>query len=187
MINWNFNTLGLTWFHMIYWAKMIAVIVDAAHRGGFSITGVGMLAAMTAPLPLGLLAYHIYLIWAGMTTNENQKWSYWREDMADGTVFRARRSDVLAHNELMRNQISTNQLEGGHLQKRVSYLNDESEQGEPDVDWPVSSDQMIVRTNDGRPPLGREYLYERIWDLTQVENIYDLGFVDNLRDVFLPR
>jgi len=186
-INWNFNTLGLTWFHIIYWKKLTAVIVDAAHRGGLSITGVGMLAATTAPLPLGLLAYHIYLIWAGMTTNENQKWSYWREDMADGTVFRARRSDVLAHNELMRNQISSNQLEGGHLQKRVSYLNDEEEQEEPDVDWPVSSDQMIVRTNDGRPPIGREYLYERVWDLTQVENIYDLGFVDNLRDVFQAR
>ena len=48
---------------------------------------VGMLAASTFLLPLGLLAYHCYLIWAGMTTNESQKWADWRDDMVDGVVF----------------------------------------------------------------------------------------------------
>jgi len=176
-INIEFNAIGLSWLYRDYWKKLVAVLADAAHRGGLSITGVGILAVTTAPLPSGLLAYHLYLIWAGMTTNENQKWSYWKEDMADGSVFKAKRSDVLAHNELMKNQLETNQPQGDHLQRRTSSMQDEED--EPSVSWPVSSDQMILRTNDGKPPAGREYLYEQVWNLSEVDNIYDLGFWDN--------
>jgi len=184
-VNIHFNAIGISWTHRIWWKKLAAVFVDAAHRGGLSITGVGLLAVTTAPLPLALLAYHLYLIWAGMTTNESQKWTYWQEDMADGCVFKGKRSDVLAHDQLMRNQLKANQPQGGHLQRRVSSM--QVEDDEPRVDWPVNSDQMVVRTNDGAPPVGRQYLYDRIWSLSEVDNIYDLGFRDNLSYVIQGR
>ena len=55
---------------------------------------------------------------------------------------------------------------------------------DPDVMWPVvDSDQIVVRTNDGKPPKGQEGLWRRIWSLAEVENIYDLGGWDNFMDV----
>lgn len=57
-----------------------------------SIAGVGLLALFTAPLAWGLWTYHLYLIWAGTTTNENGKWGDWEADMADGCVFKGRRT-----------------------------------------------------------------------------------------------
>lgn len=155
------------------------IFVLAVDRGGISIAGVGLLAASTASLPLGLLAYHLYLIWAGMTTNESQKWSEWKEDMRDGYVFRANMSDLRHHNQ-MRNI-------------RDTYGEDESRQQNPalggleaqdNIIWPISSDQVLVRTNDGKPPRKQDALWTRVWDTSEVDNIYDLGWVENFLQVF---
>ncbi|KAF2026596.1 palmitoyltransferase swf1 [Setomelanomma holmii] len=118
--------------------------------GGFRASGVGLLALLTWPLPLGLLAYHIYLIWAGMTTNESAKWADWRDDMAEGE--------------------------------------------EPTTTWPLESRHILIRTPSGQPPrtlpsriraVAREDSFERVWSLDAVENVYDLGFWDNFREVIL--
>lgn len=155
--------------------------MNAVNVGGLSIAGVGLLAATTAPLPLGLLAYHIYLVWAGMTTNETSKWADWRDDMADGIVFKAKRS-VIVEDDAKRAQngaVNGTLRPDRHLAAAIVE--------EPAIDWPVESDQIVVKTTDGRPPNGRENMYERIWSLEQVDNIYDLGFWDNLLYVLRSR
>lgn len=57
--------------------------------------------------------------------------------------------------------------------------------------WPVESAQIVLRTEDGLPPRGLDAIgvgeWERVWKLADIENLYDLGFKDNLVDVFLPR
>lgn len=134
------------------------------------IGSVGMLAVMTAPLAWGLFWYHMYLVWAGMTTNESGKWADWRDDIADGLVFRADKAPENPDD---------------------SPRNDEVE---PFVDWPISSTQQLVRSNDGEPPEARaiwprnntatgNVRWRRVTGLHEVHNLYDLGFWDNFMDV----
>jgi len=123
--------------------------------GGISVGAVGFLAILTAPMPLGLLGYHVYLIWAGMTTNETGKWTDLKDDMKDGFVWVC----------------------------KVDPLVDDI--GVTNKDGSVRTKKMMVaaRTDDGMPPdsSGR---WRRCWNLREVENIYDLGFWENLKDVF---
>ncbi len=141
------------------------------------IGGVGMLALLTAPLAWGLFAYHIYLIWAGMTTNETSKWADWRDDITDWLVFRSERT--IASNEITQ----------------------KNKEVEPFVDWPISSTQQLVSSDDGQPPedsviftgadagsIPRMYTTEkprwkRVQSLDEIDNLYDLGFWDNMMDV----
>ena len=168
--------------------------VRAVNAGGLSIAGVGMLAVSTAFLPLGLFAYHCYLIWAGMTTNESQKWADWRDDMADGLVFISSRAAIRAHTMRRRDALlaprHTGTTTAGAAAAADVKLGTEmgllaGAEEDPDVDWPVGSDQIVVRTNDGRPPKGQEDLWRRIWGLEEVENVYDLGGWENFVDVLM--
>jgi hypothetical protein len=143
-----------------------------------------LLAAMASPLPASFLAYHMYLIWAGMTTNESSKWADLAEDVADGLVWKARKADVVGR--------------------------DEREREERRAKWPVAGQWVVVVTRDGEMPgqdksmLGRgengyaggagvsvtEYgdpTWEKVTSLAEVENVYDLGFWGNLRDSFFNR
>jgi palmitoyltransferase len=134
---------------------------------------------MTAPLAMAFLLYHAYLIWAGMTTNESAKWSDWKEDVADGLVFKSTRSKIYG----------------------TPFYPDEDSRAQKS--WPVSSDQILVIT-DGEPPKEGFKLCSRSNEILQkddpqapvdtrwievnsmreIDNIYDLGFWDNLREVF---
>jgi palmitoyltransferase len=145
--------------------------VLAVNRGGISVSGVGLLAASTASLPLGLLAYHLYLIWAGMTTNESQKWSDWKEDIRDGIVFKTRLTDLKRHYEL--------NAQGNYNPAMKEFESYEDR----NVWWPINSDQVLVRTDDGKPPAGQDMLWQRIWSLDEVDNIYDLGGWQNFKEV----
>ena len=123
-----------------------------------------LLALLTSPLVWGLLGYHLYLIWAGTTTNESMKWEDWQAEMSDGYVFkRALPED---------------------RQKDTRFE-------PPWTSWPVESQQILLRTEDGMPPRGMEAIgtghWNRVWKLRDVENLYDLGFWDNLKDVFGAR
>lgn len=135
------------------------------------IGAVSFLALMTFPLAGGLFVYHVYLIWAGTTTNETAKWSDLREDMVDGIVWKSHR-----------------------LHDADDHTGENDRKGRPQ--WPVSSDQIIVKTIDGAPPddndsvigtrgdnVVQENVWKRCWSLGQVDNIYDLGFWDNLLEV----
>lgn len=156
--------------------EVIDIFGRATQEGGLSIAGVGMLAVATAGLPLALLGYHCYLIWAGMTTNETAKWADWRDDMADGMVFRASKRALQKHN--LEREVEKRGPEHVSNPALSSAGSDE-----PDVWWPVLSDQMVVRTNDGRPPNGQEALWTRVWNLEDLENLYDLGGWENLLEV----
>ncbi|KAG0645995.1 Palmitoyltransferase SWF1 [Hyphodiscus hymeniophilus] len=151
---WNALGRGFTWaqyFHIWAWTLQEKTRLGAAT----------LLAFLTSPLVWGLLGYHIYLIWAGTTTNESMKWSDWQAEMSDGYVFRR---------SLPENRQKDTNIES------------------PWTSWPVESQQIILRTEDGMPPRGPEAIgtgdWQRVWKLRDVENLYDLGFWDNLKDVF---
>jgi palmitoyltransferase len=170
-------------FSKAHWNEVLRVTVIAVNVGGLSIAGVGMLTAATAALPLGLMAYHCYLIWAGMTTNESQKWADLRDDMADGFAFKGSREALDAHNRLSKRG-------GGYANGNVDVnpaLRSTDGREEVYVPWPVSSDQIVIRTTDGRPPYGQDALWTRVWHLSDVVNIYDLGGWDNLMEVMKGR
>lgn len=122
--------------------------------GGISVGAVGFLAALTAPLPLLLLGYHVYLIWAGMTTNESGKWADLKEDMKDGLVW-VREVEPSADDAGAVGK-------GGKVRARRKM--------------------MALRTDDGMPP-DCSGSWERWWKLGKMENIYDLGFWENLKEV----
>jgi len=155
------------------WADALSTAILV---GGLSRGGVGLLATLTAPLPLGLLGYHVYLIWAGMTTNETAKWADWGDDMNDGLVFMA---DVKASE--VYGSPGKGAVDGQDVPRKGSqYV------------WPVRSRQFLVRTSDGQTPrlLQREVdelivenSWRRCWRLADVENIYDMGFWNNLFEV----
>lgn len=166
-------------------------LVIAVNNGGLSIAGVGLLAASTAALPFGLLAYHLYLIWAGMTTNESQKWSDWKEDMADGFVFLATKERLRAHHQ---RQLQQKSLFGDGASSHGASSNPalfDFDGGNDDrgaaAEWPVKTEQVLVRTNDGKPPRGQDGLWERVWSLDHVDNIYDLGGLQNFVEVLRGR
>jgi len=134
------------------------------------IGSVGLLALMCAPLAAGLFLYHVYLIWAGMTTNETSKWADWKEDIADGLVYGT---------ELTSEELSA-------LRKDPEV--------EPEIYWPKTSNQRLAQSHNGQPPEPRSGEqspasdtqgsgFRKIDGLHEVENIYDLGFWDNLKDV----
>ena len=156
--NWTLYGHGFTWgeyIHILGWA-----LQEKTRMGA-----VTMLCFLTAPLVWGLLGYHLYLIWAGTTTNESMKWSDWQAEMSDGFVFK----------------------------RTLPEGRDRDTRFEPMcMRWPADSVQVVLRTDDGQPPPAEETIgtgeWRRIWKLTDVENLYDLGFLDNLKDVFLwPR
>ncbi|KAJ3528265.1 hypothetical protein NM208_g10280 [Fusarium decemcellulare] len=122
-----------------------------------------LLAILTAPLVWGLLIYTVYLIYCGTTTNETLKWSEWKEDMHDGFAFRRTMSAGREKN----------------MQVEPRYTR-----------WPLETEQILITTRDGQPPkddapIPGEGPWERVWGLSHVENLYDMGFWDNLMDVFV--
>lgn len=160
------------------------VITTGFDVGGLSLGGVGLLATLTAPLPAGLLAYHIYLIWAGMTTNESAKWTDWKEDIEDGMVFAARIKDSEVYGDLDEN--------GYIVEQRHDSIDVASKHSKAEYVWPVRSRQMLVRTSDRQapravPPHLAELIVPDSWvqvlSLVDVENIYDQGFWKNLVEV----
>lgn len=51
----------------------------------------------------------------------------------------------------------------------------------------ADSDMVLVRTTDGKPPRGQEALWTRVWNLNDVDNVYDLGGLQNFLDVWRGR
>jgi hypothetical protein len=172
------------WFEKQYWGELGNAFVFAMSIGGISVAGVGLLAITTMPLPFALFGYHIYLIWAGMTTNESAKWADWRDDMTDGVAWIGKRSVVEAHNKerKARQLRNSNRLSG-----QANTGMDSEEPEEEYVPWPKHSDQILVSTTDGKAPTGQEHLWERCTSLDMVDNIYDLGFRDNFVAVMTGR
>ena len=113
-----------------------------------------------------------------MTTNESSKWEDWKDAIEDGLVFRSEKDPSPTNND------------GKDLDSN------------PVVSWPAFSNQQLIRCEDGRSPDGhgtedgncgdsatmaprmrRELRWKRVRGMQEVENLYDLGFWDNLRDI----
>jgi hypothetical protein len=90
------------------------------------------------------------------------KWTDWREEMTGGFVFK----------------------------RSLPSDRQKDERIEPAWNsWPLESEQVVVVSENELPPtyaLGAGE-WSRVWKLRDVENIYDLGFVDNMLDVFFSR
>ena len=140
----------------------------------WQIGAVTLLMTFSFPLSTGFLVYHIYLIWAGMTTNESAKWADWRDDVADGYVFRAKIQEL--RNDYPRM--------GQDLEPEVRC-------------WPAGEGTWwVIRTRGGVWPTRQvqetqeqveDDRWERVHNLSQLENVYDLGFWDSLRDILVNR
>ncbi|CAL3969471.1 unnamed protein product [Diplocarpon coronariae] len=154
--SWTLRGKGFTWSQF---ANVWSWVLQEYTRIGI----VTLLCLLTTPLIFGLLGYHMYLIWAGTTTNESLKWSDWQIEMTDGYAFKR--------------SITSDR----HKDETVEAVW---------TRWPVDSQQVVLRTVDGHPPRGPGMIgtgeWERVWRLADVENLYDLGFWDNLADVFFP-
>ena len=142
------------------------------------IGGIGLLAMFTAPMAWGFLLYHVYLIWAGMTTNESSKWEDWKYMTSIGIVFKCYRP------------------------KTGSPRPSADQEAEPLVPWPASTQQLVTVCENGKPPdfetspasespereaSATSQHWTRVDGLHQIENLYDLGFWDNLHDVLPSR
>ena len=155
---------GLDW--STYFARWSWALAESPRIGA-----VGMLAMLTAPLALGLLLYHMYLIWAGMTTNESFKWSEWKGDIADGLVFlndKSTDSGKLSANEEFssRDSIESAQSNSPKL-LNLAIEKPLFDSAKSDQEWRESP----------QPP------WVKVRDLSQIVNIYDLGFFNNIREV----
>lgn len=163
--SWSAGTTWTLYFSAWGWAIAEDVRIGA----------VGLLALLTAPLGWGLFFYHVYLIWAGMTTNESSKWGEWNDDIADGLVYRMEDDAAPA------------------IQGR------QESDHEPLVDWPATSKQIIerfanpdsirsdsIQSDKSSGSVGgmqRTSAWRRVHNLREIENLYDLGFWDNLWDI----
>lgn len=152
------------------WINTWGIVVAAEPKIG----AVLMLMLMTAPLAISFLTYHLYLIWAGMTTNESAKWTDWKEDVEDGFVFKTKRSLIFE------NPISLDPH---------------------DRTWPVQTDQILVTDEDpptegcllmsdsngiARRPVSDvppDSRWRKLYSMKDIDNIYDMGFWYNLQDV----
>ena len=122
-----------------------------------------LLAILCSPLVVGLTIYSFYLVYCGTSTNETLKWEDWKEDMTDGYAY----------------------------QRDLSKTRRRDYKTEPlCVRWPVEPERILVMSMGGEAqlqaaPLAGYGEWKRVWSLRDVENLYDMGFWDNLCDVFV--
>ncbi|KAK7744384.1 palmitoyltransferase swf1 [Diatrype stigma] len=152
------------------------------------IGSVTLLMLMTSPLVWGLLGYHVYLIYCGTTTNESMKWQDWQAEMAEGCAFKRALLPPSPSPAPSPAPADDRQRRRGSPRATATA----AAVGVPRTRtrWPVEPVQVLVRTENGRPPAVTSGPgvgdWERVWKLRDVENLYDLGFWDNLIDVFVP-
>ena len=144
----------------------------------WQLGAITMLAGMAFPLSTGFLIYHIYLLWAGMTTNESAKWADLREDIADGLVYVASLASL-------------------HIQDHHPHDHRIQIDG---FAWPVKSRRWVMLTENGEQPTrpapktpmndwdGKDLdvlddRWAKVKSIRELENIYDLGFWNNLYDI----
>lgn len=175
---------------------------------------VTLLAGMSFPLSTCLFIYHVYLIWAGMTTNESDKWADYREDISWGTIWRARRRDLfedypLAHPTL---EPREDEIDPRWIGDKSGTRDEKAGEGENHGWWIIRlrDRRDIVRrwrpkvlVEDGsslaengpidqqKPPEMEpgdpDERWHRVNTLAELVNIYDLGFLDNIKDVIWNR
>lgn len=156
---WPPSAKGYTWSsYFVVWTWGL--------QDNVGMGSVTMLTTLTSPLVWGLFVYNFYMVYAGTTTNESMKWSDWQLEIDEGYAFK----------------------------RRMSLTREKDLRIEPAwTRWPSEAEQILIRTESGNPPrvdstnipgVGE---WERPTSLREVDNLYDLGFWENLREVFWPR
>jgi hypothetical protein len=137
--------------------------------GCIPVAGMGLLAALMAPLFARSLAEHISLIRAGRTMYESNKWADWEIDIREGLAFVGRLTEYQDGDVGMRT-----------LRRGQQYS------------WPTRSTQFLTRTLDGSlprqlPPEIKELVVEDSWqkcsEPANIKNIYNLGFWNNFMEI----
>ena len=154
--------LGGIGVHDLFWGQwarlLLMAIIEEVYVGA-----VFLMCILCGILSASFTAYHCYLIWAGTTTNETQKWTDLREDIADGMIFRA---EVDPDVEVSRAK------------------ENEYEEVEAGKSWPRKTRQCLYRIERGHTDdLPRGMLWLRVDGLEEVDNVYDLGARENWNDV----
>jgi hypothetical protein len=143
----------------IEWSRFMGLaVIDQAYIGA-----VFLLCILCSILSGTFTFYHLYLIWAGTTTNETTKWSDWKDDIRDGIVFRAEVDE--------------------EVDIALEEVVDECKS------WPRKSGQCLYRIEPGKTedlPRARGVLWQRVESLVEVDNIYDLGGLENFKGVIWP-
>ena len=127
-----------------------------------AVAGVSLLCALCTPLVVVLFLYNMYQAWAGITTNESGKWDDTKLDIADGFLFR-RRIDK--------------------LRRRHSNV-------EPYVKWPLEPENVALSREswpmEEEPELAGRGVgpWSIVESIHELVNIYDIGFGNNLKDIF---
>jgi len=153
-----------TVFSMDFLSDLGLVIIELADQGGLSVAGVTFLATLTAPLPFGFLVFHLHLISKGMTTNESDKWNWLAEDIDDGLIWNADRSEIRSFEQ----QIGKSRGLDNNTQVDVF------------TNWPLTTNQYVCRTKNNLAPPGYDGLYTKVENLKAIDNLYNLGFWKNM-------
>lgn len=191
---------------------LLRLAIDTALAGDSRLWPAMLLMGLVLPLPTALFVYHLYLIYAGTTTNETAKWSDWALDVRDGIAFIARASDVY-HLRVDGDGDGSDSSHGGHDYSAAAvHIND------PIVpDWPTPADQTLAFIRDGSPPrqgsrahlgpagfelvqppeaadpekeeygLRLDHRWRRLESMQDIVNVYDLGFWRNLGEALFPK
>ena len=164
--SWSTGTTWTVYFSAWSWAMGEEIRIGA----------IGLLALLTAPLGWGLFFYHLYLIWAGMTTNESSKWAEWKDDIMDGMVYKRKGEAVVGMKERQEGQEPF--VEWPAISKQIVVRS-----GNPDIDGCGGNGQASDRSPNNAESVQRTSAWTRVRRLHEIENLYDLGFWDNLGDV----
>ncbi|KAI5807378.1 DHHC palmitoyltransferase-domain-containing protein [Peziza echinospora] len=161
------------------------------------IGAVFLLCAMCGILSFSFTFYHLYLIWAGTTTNESFKWSDWEDDIRTGEVYIAdiaSPATLSSVNSSLPNSVTSSEVDaepqGNFHQRQEPNINGYHPQVEPKVPWPKSQRHILARIpyNERAESLGlpKEVKWRNLTSLKEVDNLYDLGFRENMRRVLWP-
>ncbi|PGH17374.1 hypothetical protein AJ80_04829 [Polytolypa hystricis UAMH7299] len=166
---------GTTWsIYMHLWGLAIA--------DDLRIGGVFLLALLTTPLAAAMFLYHVYLLWAGTTTNESAKWSDWQDDVADGLVFKAMGSQVSPRRAAVDKDVVEPTVPWPITNDQVLLLSE----GPPRVGYRVCMEsRSIVQPEDNEAPIDQRWT--SVGSMKEVVNIYDAGFWSNLQDAMRIR
>jgi hypothetical protein len=121
--------------------------------------GVTLLCIFTTPLVIGLTGFEFYMIWAGATTNESGKWSDMQLDVNDGHVY-------------MKPLAMNRKINSAEQPKNCK--------------WPAKATYQALHVSDMQN-ITDQREWQKIPAKFDFDNIYDIGFLRNLGDVFLPR
>lgn len=164
-----------------------------------------LLALLTSLLACSFTIYHLYLIYAGTTTNESSKWSDWSDDIKASAAFPSPPPDY-------NNPSSVKPPPGIYIATQtppeyshyppglLSWNMAENERSAGyhacNQNWPKRPDKYYARValpgeNEGGNTYGEElpkgdWGWQRLESLEHVDNLYDLGFWSNLKRVIWP-